>query len=366
MIIRCLKKDLASSINIVQKAVSTKSNMAIMECILVDASAGVIKLTGNDTELGIETVLEGGIEERGMVALDARLFADIVRKLPDGEVLITCDENLVTTFKSLGTKIRIMGKDAADFTHIPMIEKDEPVVLSQFALRQIIQQTIFSIAANDSNKLMTGEYFEVNGASLRLSALDGHRISLRNLSLKSAGREIKAIVPGKTLSEVARILSGGPEDMVHVYFTQNHVMFVFDETVVVSRLIEGNYFRVDQMISTDYETKVTVNRREFLECLDRSTLMVKEDDRRPIVLDITEGMMQLQISSQIGSTDDRIPVIREGKDIRIGFNPRFLMDALKVIEDEEVSLFFINAKSPCFIRDEEKSFIYLVLPINFV
>ncbi len=197
-------------------------------------------------------------------------------------------------------------------------------------------------------------------------ALDGHRISLRNLSLKSAGREVKAIVPGKTLSEVARILSGGPEDMVQVYFTQNHVMFVFDETVVVSRLIDGNYFRVDQMISTDYETKITVNRREFLECLDRSTLMVKEDDRKPIVLDITEGMMQLQISSQIGSTDDKIPVAREGKDIRIGFNPRFLMDALKVIEDEEVSLFFINAKSPCFIRDEEKSFIYLVLPINFV
>ncbi len=366
MKIICSKQELVKSINIVQKAVPSKTTMSILQCILIDATAGEIKFTGNDTELGIETIVTGEIVERGMVALDARIFSDLVRKLPDQDVSIECDSNLQTTIICGKAKFQIMGRDGEDFTAVPLIARNQPVVISQFALKEIIRQTLFSIAQNDTNKIMTGELFEIRDGKLRVVSLDGHRISIRSLELKESSEDVKVIVPGKTLAEISRILSGGAEDMVNVYFTKNHIMFVFDQTVVVSRLIEGNYFRVDQMITNDYETKVTINRQDMLECIDRSILLVREDDKKPIILTIAEGEMEIQINSQIGSMDEKIAVQMEGKEIRIGFNPKYLIDALKVIDDEEIDIYYVNPKAPCFIRDQEQSYIYLVLPVNFV
>ncbi len=366
MKIICAKSDLVKSINIVSKAVPSKTTMPILECILIDASASRIKFTANDTELGIETIVDGVIESKGIIALNAKIFSDIIRKMPDSDVVIETSENLNTTLKCGPVHFEIMGRDGYDFTAIPMIEKDTPAVISQFSLRQVINQTLFSTAQNDTNKLMTGELFEIRQNVLRVASLDGHRVSIRSLLLREESVDVKVIVPGKTLSEVSRILDGGMEDLVYMYFTANHVLFEFNETRVVSRLIEGNYFRIDQMITSDYETKLTINRRELLDCLDRSTLLVREDDKKPIILHITDRDVELKITSQVGSMDEHMESRTEGKDLMIGFNPKFLMDALKVIDDEEVDMYFVNPKSPCFIRNEQKTYIYLVLPVNFV
>ncbi len=366
MKIRCLKSELLKSINIVQKAVPTRTTMPILECILVDASSSVIKLTANDMELGIETVLHGEIKERGIVALDARIFSDIIRKLPDSEVSIDSDANLNTVISCEKAMFRISGKDGEDFSRIPVIEKNQPVVISQFTLKELIRQTIFSIAQNDTNKIMTGELFEIRDQVLRVVSLDGHRISIRKTDLKEDCEDQKVIVPGKTLIEISKILSGETQDFVTIYLTKNHMMFAFDETIVVSRLIEGSYFRVDQMLSSDYETKITINRKQMLDCIDRATLMTREDDKKPIVLDIADDVMDISIHSQIGSLDESISVDMEGKSIRIGFNPKYLMDALRVIDDEMIDIYYVNSKAPCFIRDEQGSYIYLILPVNFV
>ncbi len=366
MKIICAKPDLSKSISIVQKAVSSKTTMSILECILIDATAGQIKFTGNDMDLGIETIVEGTIEERGMVALDAKIFSDLIRKFPDGFVTIETDDALNTTIQCGSSHFEIKGRDGEDFTPVPMIEKDHPAVISQFALKQVILQTLFSVAQSDTNKLMTGELFEIRDHVLRVASLDGHRISNRLVELKDEPEDVKVIVPGKTLQEVSRILDGAADSMVNLFFTDNHIMFEFEDTVVVSRLIEGNYFRVDQMIPADYETKMTVNRKELLDCLDRSTLLVREDEKKPIVFNITSEGLDVRISSQIGKMDEHVDSRSEGKDLMIGFNPKFVMDALKVIEDEDVDMYFINAKSPCIIRNSQKTYIYLVLPINFV
>ena len=366
MKIKCLKNELLKSINIVQKAVPTRTTMPILECILIDASSSVIKLTANDMELGIETVLQGEIKERGIVALDAKIFSDIVRKLPDSEVMIESDSNLNTVITCEKALFKISGKDGDDFSRLPVIEKNEPVIISQFALKELVRQTIFSIAQNDTNKIMTGELFEIKENVLRVVSLDGHRISIRKLQLKEECPDQKVIVPGKTLIEVSRILSGETEDMVQIYLTKNHMMFVLEDTIVVSRLIEGSYFRVDQMLSSDYETKITVNRKQMLDSIDRATLMTREDDKKPIVLDIADDVMDLSIRSQIGSLEESISVDMEGRSIRIGFNPKYLMDALRVIDDEMIDIYFVNSKAPCFIRDESFSYIYLILPVNFV
>lgn len=361
----CSKSNLLHGVNIVSKAVPTRTTMAILECILIDASANEIKLTANDMELGIETKIEGEIAERGVIALDAKIFSEIVRKLPDSDVVIETDASFKTTITCEKAKFNIVGKSGDDFSYIPYIERNEAITLSQFTLKEVIRQTIFSIADNDNNKLMTGELFEIEENHLKVVSLDGHRISIRNIELKNNYEHKKVVVPGKTLQEVSKILPGSAEEDVNMFLTDNHIVFEFDDTTVVSRLIEGEYFKIEQMLSSDYETKVKINKRELLDCIDRATLLVKEGDKKPIIMNVTDGNMELKINSFIGSMNEEIDIVKEGKDILIGFNPKFFIDALRVIDEEEVSLYMVNPKAPCFIKDDEGKFIYLILPVNF-
>ena len=361
----CKKTDLLKGVNIVLKAVPSKTTMSILECILIDASAGQIKMTANDMELGIETVIEGDIREKGIIAIDAKIFSEIVRKLPDNDVTIETDANFQMLICCEKARFSIAGKSGEDFSYLPYIEKTEPVVVSQFSLREVIKQTIFSISDNESNKMMTGELFEISGNHLKVVSLDGHRVSIRNLELKGEYQPRKVIVPGKTLIEVSKILSGELDALVNLFFTKNHIVFEFDETTVVSRLIEGEYFRIEQMLSTDYETKVRVNKKELLNCIDRATLLIRESDKKPIIIQIEDGEMRLKLTSGVGSMNEEIVIEKEGKDILIGFNPKFMIDALRVIDDEMVTLYLVNPKAPCFIRDEKESYIYLILPVNF-
>lgn len=365
MKIICNKSNLAKGVSTVYKAVPSKTTMPILECILVDATNDIIRLTANDMELGIQTDVEGEIIDRGMIAIDARIFSEIVRKLPDNEVIIETKENLQTTITCEKAKFDLSGKPGEEFSYLPIIEKDESIEISQFTLKEMIRQTIFSIADTESNKLMTGELFEIRNNVLRVISLDGHRISIRRMELKDEVSDKKLIVPGKTLIEVSKILSGEAESMVNISYTSNHIVFEFDNTVVVSRLIEGEYFKVDQMLSNDYETKVRINKKELLNSIDRATLLVKEGDKKPIIINIGDEVMELKIKSQIGSMDEEIYINKEGKDLLIGFNPKFLIDALRVIDNEEVVLYLMNAKAPCFIKDDEESYIYLILPVNF-
>ena len=361
----CSKAELQKSVNIVMKAVPAKTTMPILECILIDASTNDIKFTSNDMELGIETRVQGMVLEKGIIALDAKIFSEIVRKLPDSDVTIETDERLNTTITCEKAKFNIPGKSGEDFAYLPLIEKNDCIRISQFTLKEIIRQTIFSIALNENNKLMTGELFQIEENRLRVISLDGHRISIRRVPLKEECEDRKVVVPGKTLSEISKILSGEMEDMVDIYLSSNHILFEFDNTTVVSRLIEGEYFKIDQMLSSDYETKVKINKKEFLDCIDRATLLVKEGDKKPIIINIEDGQMELSIDSQIGSMKEDIDIEKEGKDIMIGFNPKFLIDALKVIDDEEISIYLMNPKAPCFIRDDAQQYIYLILPVNF-
>ncbi len=361
----CSKSCLLQGVNIVSKAVPTRTTMTILECILIDASTNEIKLTANDMELGIETTIEGNILERGIIALDAKIFSEIVRKLPDSEVIIETDPSFKTTITCEKAKFNILGKSGDDFSYIPYIERKECINISQFTLKEVIRQTIFSIADNDNNKLMTGELFEINENKLKVVSLDGHRISIRNIDLKNSYNHKKVVVPGKTLQEVSKILPGNADADVSIYLSDNHIIFEFDKTTVVSRLIEGEYFRIDQMLSSAYETKIKINKKELLSCIDRATLLIKEGDKKPIIMNITDGNLELKINSFIGSMNEDIDIAKEGKDILIGFNPKFFIDALRVIDEEEVILYMVNPKAPCFIKDDEGKFIYLILPVNF-
>lgn len=360
----CSRTNLLNGVQTVSKAIPGKTTMSILQCILINAS-GDIKLTANDMELGIETIVEGNVIEPGIIALDAKIFLEIVRKLPDGDIEIETDDSYKTFIKSENADYNIIGKSGEDFSYLPNIEKLDSITLSQFTLRELIRQTIFSIADNDTNKIITGELFEINEDKLRVASSDGHRISVRKVYLKNSYPKKKVVVPGKALNEIGKILSGDTDKDVVIFFTNKHIVFEFDNTTVVSRLIEGDYFNIDQMLSSDYETKVTINKRKMLDSIDRATPLVREGDKKPIIISITDDNMELKINSTLGSMHEDINISKSGKDLMIGFNPKFFIDALRVIDEEEINIYLVNPKAPCFIKDSEESYVYMILPVNF-
>ena len=361
---KCSKLNLLNSVQIVSKAVPSSTTMSILECILIEAVDNRIKLTANDSELGIETYIDAEVKEEGSVAIEAKMLLEVVRKLPDDNVDFVIDEDLIANITCGKSKFKINCKDGSDFTLLPNIEKNEPIIISQMALRDIIRQTIFSIGVNDANKVMSGLYLVINNDSLKITALDGHRIAIRKVQLKNVYDAKDVIIPGKTLGEIAKIISGGAEDDISIYITDNHILFEFDNTLVLSRLIEGKYFSVDKMMSSDYETKLTVNKKDLYDCIDRSMLFSKEGNKKPIVLEVADSNLKVKVTSSLGSFDEDIDIDKNGKDIRIGFNPKFISDALKVIDDENIDIYFVNSKAPCYIKDENENYIYLILPVN--
>lgn len=230
--------------------------------------------------------------------------------------------------------------------------------------KEAIRQTIFSVADTSSKKAMTGELWEINGKELKIVALDGHRISLRKIKLKKEYEPRKVIVPGKTLAEIIKIIGGDPEKEIAVYFTENHIQFEIENTRAISRLIDGEYLKVEQLLSKDYGTKIKVQKKELQECIDRASLLLKDDAKKPIILNIEENILSLEAASNMGSMNESMFVVKEGEKLRIGFNPKFLLEMLRVIDDEEVFMYFTSAKTPCTVRDEKDSYVYLVLPVN--
>lgn len=365
MNIVCEKSKLLEGINIALKAISGKSTMAILECLVIEVRDETIKLIANDLEIGIETIIEGQIQTEGSVAVNAKVFYEIIRKLPSDEVSISVDDNYMMNIRCGKAIFDISAKSTEEFPYLPTIVKDKKIAISQFTLKEVIRQTVFSISDNENTKVMTGELFEIKGNQLKVVSLDGHRISIRKVDLKDSYDDVSVIIPGKTLIEISKILNGDIEDEVNVFFTDKHALFEFENTILLSRLIEGEYYKIDKMLSSDYDTKLTVNKKDMLECIDRTTLLIRESEKKPVIIDIKDETMGFSMHSAIGSMDEEIAATKEGKNILIGFNPRFLMDALRVIDEEEINIYMINPKAPCFIRNEEETYIYLILPVNF-
>ena len=366
MKIKCAKSDLVNSISIVSKAVaSNKTSTSILECILIEVANGVIKFTANDRELGIETRVKGEIKENGVVAVDANIFGNVTGRLPDGEVEISSDTSYKVVIKCMKARFDLPGRSGEDFSGLPLIEKNDMITISQYTLKEVIRQTIFATSSNDNNKLLTGELFDIKGDKMRVAALDGHRVAIRNIELRQSYENKKVVIPGKTLSEISKILSGEIEKEVNIYFMTNHIVFEFDRTLIVSRLIEGEFFDVDRMLKDDYVTKVEVGKKLLQETIERAILLVKDNDKKPVVIGINDNSMEFKIKSPIGSMDEIVDTEKTGEDMIIGFNPKFVLDVLKVIDDEKISIYMMDSKAPAFIKDDAGKYNYVILPINF-
>lgn len=364
----CQKNTLSEAISIASKAVSSKRNMEIMECILLIAKNNELTMIANDMETGIETVVDEGIaiDEAGMIAINAKMISDVIHKMPEGDIEISSDEQTYISFKSGDILFdKILAHSGDTFTLLPNVNYSYQFKISSYSLKEMIRQTIFSVGGEDSNKMMTGELFEIKDDYMRIVSLDGHRVSLKRIRLKEHNDDRKVIVPSKTLNELSKIIDDDPETEILISISDNHIMFKYKNTKIVSLLIDGEYYEVDALLTKDYSTKVIVNKQSLLQCIDRSTLLVRETDRKPVIFDIRDKVMKIQMVSDAGSMNEPLPVAKEGDNLMIAFNPRYFIDALKVIGDEEVTLYMTNPKYPCFIRDEEDSYVYLILPVNF-
>ena len=365
MRIKCKKNNLQAGINIVSKAVAAKTTKPILECILLEAKGGELKLTANNLTLGIETFIECTILEEGVIALKAKLFSDIIRKLQDSEIDIETNADYKTTITCEKSRFNIPCWTGEEFPELTSVNKEKSIVISQLGLKDIIRQTIFSVSDNENSKLMSGELFEVKDNVLSVVSLDGHRISMRKVALKGENSDVTAVVPGKTLQEVSKIINGDAEESVTLYFADRNLSFEFNRTRVVSRLIEGEYFKIAHMLTMDTDLMIKANRNELIGCIDRASLLIQETDKKPIIVSVkNDNNLYIRLDTNIGSLNEEMEIEKEGGEIVIGFNPSFIMDALRVIDDDKVNIYMKDSKSPCLIKDVDETFAYIILPIN--
>ena len=362
----CSKKELVNKINIAKLAIPSKTTMSILQYIYIEAQEGVIRFYANDMENGIETVLNGDILEEGNIAIEAAKFASAVSGLPDENLILFTNEKMELCIKSQKSEIDVYGREGEDFTFPPTVEKIDAITVHQKTLKKFITQTCFSVSKNDANKIMTGALLELQEDTLSLCALDGHRIAVRKTLLSPGFPTKKAIIYGKSLNKLAQILSDDSEKEVSIYITDHYAGFEIEDTFFITRLIDGTFFDISQMMSGDYETKINLNRLEFKNIIKQAQSISSESEKKPLILTIKdENNMNVQINSMTAKMDANIDISKQGKDIQIGFNPTFLKEALDAIEDEMVDIYFVNSKAPCFIRNTDSSYLYMILPINF-
>lgn len=362
----CSKDLLLQYINIVNKAVSARTTLPILECILLTADEKGFLMTANDLELGIRTApIEAEIYEKGEVAIEARIFNEIVRRLNGESVTISTDEKHAVTIVSGSSEFRIMGQSGDDFPTLPEVEQENSYSMEQAALRDMIRQTIFSIAQDGSKPVLTGELFELRAGAVHIVSVDGYRISFRKNALLHHSGETEVIVPGKTLSELHKILSQEEGQTLSITLTEKHILFDLGNAIVVSRLIEGDFIRYAQSFFEEYKTKVVIDKNELIQALERASLVSRDSRKTPVRLMIRPGGMEITARSDMGTAHENIAAEVEGDDLSIAFNPRYLIDALRAIEDERVKIHYMASLSPCMILPTEgDAFRYLILPLR--
>ncbi len=358
------RSNLLDGINTVQKAVPSKTTLPILEGILFDAKNGKLKLTATDLELGIETVSSVDVIEPGRIVLSSKIVGEIVRKLPDADVEIETVENNLVYIKSESSSFKIISLPHDEYPELTSVKKENGITLAQGTFKDMIRQTIFAVSTDEIRPILTGVLFDITGEKMTLVALDGFRMAVRWKGIMN-DNSFKAVIPGKSLSEVGKILNDN-EEPVSIYFTKNHILVQIAETIVVSRLLEGEFINYKQIIPSDYKIKVNVSADKLMDSCDRAALFAKDSSNNMIKFEILDELMIIMSNSQNGDVHEELKIKKEGSDIEIAFNAKYFMDVLKVIESEEITIEFTSNVSPSIIRPcDETGYLYLVLPARF-
>ncbi|PJI08356.1 MULTISPECIES: DNA polymerase III subunit beta [Clostridium] len=358
----CEKNILQEAIMTAQKAVTGKSTMPVLQGIYMNAENNQLTLIGSDIDLSIETKINVEVLESGRVVLDARLFSEIIRKLPNSKVEIITTENNCVEITCNKSKFTLIYLNPDDFPSLPEINEDSIFTINQKTLKSMIKGTSFAIAQDETRPILTGVLFEVKNAKLNLVAIDGYRLALRSEYIDSE-TSINAVIPGKTLNEVIKILED--EGDVNITFTSNHILFNLGDTKVISRLLEGEFIKYNSIIPEEYNLNIVAKKEDLLDCIERASLMAKDGNNNLIKLDIEDDLMVITSNSQLGNVREEMNIILQGQPLKIAFNSKYLIDVLKIMNEDEIVMNFSSSISPCIIKNKENDdCTYLILPVR--
>lgn len=360
----CDKHQLVETVTNVQRAVSVKSTIPSLEGILLKTSEETVTLCGYNLELGMTTVLQSHVEEPGKIVISAKLFGDIVRRLPNDQVTISVDDNNRMTIVSGESTFTITGIPAEEYPDLPTVHDEDAITISQGMLKNMIRQTIFAVAESDAKPIHTGTLFELCPDCFRLVSVDGYRLAVREEKM-NCSKNTNFVVPGKTLSELLRLLKDDGDETVTLHIATRHIVFTLDNYTLVSRLLEGEFLDYHSALPKQKTTEITVKVRDFVESVERVSLLITDRLKSPIRCIFENDEIRLFCSTPIGRANDRFPAHIQGQSLEMGFNNRYLLDALRNSECDEVKISLSGAISPMLITPKDsEEFLFLVLPVR--
>ena len=364
----CEKDLLLKGINSVVKAASTKTTMPILEGILIQTNDNEIKLTTYDLEIGIEYVMNCNVYEQGNTVVNAIMFSEIIRKLPDTDISIFINENNLLVIECEGSLYKLATMNPEEFPELPKIEIENSITLEQNTLKNMIRKTIFAVSTEENRPIFTGCLFEVQNNKLNVVSIDGFRLALKSNFLQEKANNFSAVIPGKTLNEVNKIISDS-FDIITIGISKNQALFEMENCKIVTRILDGEFLNYSSVSPTNWETRIRVNKNAFQDCFERISLIsasISEKEKKyPVKINIDIGKVTISCTNQTGDAKEEIYVTTEGKNLEIGFNPKYFLDCLKVIDDEEIFVDFGTSISPCVIRPiDDNEYTYMILPIK--
>jgi len=365
MIFTCEKQKLLEGISIVQKAITGKSTMQILEGIYIKTNQTTLTLIGSDMDVSIQTSVDATIVDEGSIVIDAKIFGEIIRKLPNSTIKIETIENQLIKITCEKSVFDVVYMNTNEFPELPEVNENLKISVNQNILKNMIKGTSFAIAQDETRPILQGILFEVKNKNLNLVALDGYRLAIKSEFLDT-DIDMEVVIPGKTLNEVSKILED-IDDIVDITFTNNHILFNLERTKIVSRLLEGKFINYNSLLPQEHKLLVNVNRQELQNAIERASLMAKDGNTNLIRLDLQQDNLIITSNSQLGKVREEISIKLQGDEIQIAFNSRYLLDVLKNVEDNEVVMKMSSGISPCVIEEKNnENAKYLVLPVRLM
>ena len=364
MKIRCEKNVLCDAAAVVSRAVSARSPMPILEGILMRAANGKIDLFGYDLDMGISTTIDAQVDKAGEIVLPAKVLLDIVKKLPGEFVSISVGDKCLTEIKSGVSEFAILGMSAEEFPEFPSIGDVTDFELPQNTLKSMIDQTIYAISQTDAKPVHTGSLFDVKDGFVKLVSVDGYRLALRKERVLFEG-EMKFVVPGRALTEISRLLDDSSDDVVGMEISRKNIIFNIENYRIFSRLLEGDFLDYNAAIPKGSNVEVSVNTRELIEAVERVSLLISDRIKSPIRVKFIDSEIALSCSTALGRATDTVNAKIEGGALEMGFNNRYLLDALRASQCDEVKLQISGSLSPMkVVAADSDAFTFLVLPVR--
>ena len=368
MKIICEKDKILKAINSVTKAVASKTTMPILEGILIQTNDNEVKFTTYDLEIGIEYVIDSNVEEQGATVVNAIMFSEIIRKLPDTEIHISLNEKNLLVIECEGSLYKLATMNPDEFPELPQINVENSIEIEQNSLKEMIRKTIFAVSTEENRPIFTGCLFEIKNNKLNVVAVDGFRLAWESKFLQNHVNDFTAVIPGRTLNEVNKIILDS-FDMIKIGVAKNQALFEMENCKLVTRLLDGEFLNYASVIPENWETRVRVNKNALQNCFERISLIssssIEKEKKYPVKVAIDIGKLTISCTNQTGDAKEEMYVSTEGQNLEAGFNPKYFLDALRAIDDEEIFVDFGTSISPCIIRPvDDGDYIYMILPIR--